>query len=141
MDVNTGGGAGVSGDSIAGKVGEHGEGIAIGKGIDQRQQSTTVNVEGNTADLYRLVSSLESRMSSLESNVLTRFLIAEQQRNNTDDKLDEVREELRGEIRRRAEPIQGPTWMQVAQMVIWVALIAALLYFGNGVYLLASKFH
>lgn len=127
MSVDTGGGAGVGGNV------DTGSGNFSGR--DSQKNSTTVNVDSNA--IYLALNELSNRMARLESLNESRFLRAEDHREQTTQQL----EDLRDELRRQPAPVQGPTWIQLLTLIAMFILAGALIYFGNGFYLFASKFH
>lgn len=122
----------VGGDSITGNVdgakntivGNHNR-QSIREDASDRRQFNEITNRFDAPDASR-IASLEQRVSTLEFMLTTRFLIADGQRENLKDAVDEVREELRS--RQSTPPVTWHFWLSiilaaVVAVTMWILIM------------------
>lgn len=129
-ETNTGGGAGISGD-----VNTNGGDFA---GRDGPKNATNIEIKNSGNNDYRYIA-LETRVTNLQAEMINHFLILENQREATQERHNDIHEELRSEIRRldRREPmpVTGTPMMQVINAILMTIVIIVMLY---GIYILRT---
>lgn len=124
----------VGGDQITGNVdgakntvvGSHNRQLIREDASDRRQFNEITNRFESPDD--RRIASLEQRVSTLESMLTTRFLIADGQRENLKDEIDEIRNEVRNKSSTVAHPVTWHFWLSiilaaVVAITMWVFIM------------------
>lgn len=107
-------------------VGNHNR-QSIREDASDRRQFNEITNRFDAPDASR-IASLEQRVSTLESMLTTRFLIADGQRENLKDEIDEIRSELRGKPSTVAPPVTWHFWLSiilaaVVAVTMWIFIM------------------